>query len=121
MVHLLVSSGHRIDEQKWLLVRGNPDRSILHVIETAAHLFALQRAALDRDASSAITGLRNRAKSRLEKGEPMPEPPQKIYALQALRLAAEVRQMVSLQNELGSQGSAWLEAFLGNEFTRGGE
>ena len=121
MTHLLVSSGHRIDAEKWLLRTGKPGHAELQAIETAANSFVLQMAALDHRASSVITDFRDRAKSQLDQGKSMADAPENIYALQALRVAVEVQQMVALQGAIGSQGSAWFEAFLGSEFTRGEE
>jgi hypothetical protein len=121
MTHLFVSTGHRIDEENWLLSRGKPGKPELQAIEAAANSLVLQMVTLDHRASSVITEFRDRAKSQLDRGKSIPDAPENIYALQALRVAVEVQQMVTLQGAIGSQGSAWLEAFLGNEFTRGGE
>jgi hypothetical protein len=121
MTYLLVSSGHRIDAENWFLSIGKTRRPELQAIERAANSFVLQMDALDHRSSFVITAFRDRAKSQLDHGKSIPDAPENIYALQALRVAAEVQQMVAVQVAISSQGSARLEAFLGNEFTRGGE
>lgn len=118
MTYLLASHGHRADEEDWLRRKGEPE---LRAIEAAANSLVTHMAALDRRAYVAITDFRDRAKSQLDQGKSIPDAPEKIYALQALRVAAEVRQMVALQSAIGSQRTAWLEGFLANAFTRGGE